>query len=201
MPANRAGTRTKTITLDSKVARNFHDFAWAANKELGLVVGSNFRSKEYQKELRDKWDSGDRKRLWCRPAKTSPHSAAFAVDLNVGTIGLSNSNKNTSTGQEIIEKLNTLAESYGMSYLGGKDIGHFYLEPSKFGYKDRNDAIEVNDQFNKKYGENIPLFDNNSNRSNNEQPAYTPLVLLNDATAVNKPKKQNILIYKPEKKQ
>lgn len=53
----------------------------AENPGITLRVVSGYRSTEYQAQLRQRWDSGDRAGLLVRPAANSRHSSGLAVDL------------------------------------------------------------------------------------------------------------------------
>lgn len=159
VPADSEGKTTKEVVVDSKVADRFTEFANALNDKFGLVIGSAFRSKTKQKEMRDRWDRGDRKGMRYQPAKKSAHNGGFAIDVNVSSLGLTDQNAQTDEGKRIIAQLSKFAKDYGFSYGGDwsdPDLVHFFLVESKYGYKDRDDAIETNDSFEKKYGENIP---------------------------------------------
>lgn len=47
-------------------------------------VVSMYRSPEYQRSLRERWDRGDRAGLTVRPAATSRHSSGKAADVTHG---------------------------------------------------------------------------------------------------------------------
>ncbi|HHW59093.1 MAG: RHS repeat-associated core domain-containing protein [Bacteroidales bacterium] len=174
VPANKDASKTKTIMVDSKIADKVHDFAYAMNAKYGLVITSAFRSKEYQENLIKKWDSGDHSGLAVRPASTSAHSSGFALDFNVKEVfGLTSSNINTETNKELVKELTDFAAEYGFSYGGNykkPDPPHFYINESDYGYENRNEAIEVNDQYLKNHTEdNIPYYNPNKNENNNKK--------------------------------
>lgn len=53
----------------------------AENPGITLRVVSGYRSADYQAQLRQRWDRGDRAGLLVRPAANSRHSSGRAVDL------------------------------------------------------------------------------------------------------------------------
>ena len=133
-----------------------------------------YKRQEYQENLIKKWDSGDHSGLAVRPASTSAHSSGFALDFNVKEVfGLTSSNINTETNKELVKELTDFAAEYGFSYGGNykkPDPPHFYINESDYGYENRNEAIEVNDQYLKNHTEdNIPYYNPNKNENNNKK--------------------------------
>ena len=162
VPANANASKTKTILIDSKAAAQFSRFAWGMNSKYGLVVNSDFRSKSKQAEMRARWDKGDRKNLVCKPATKSAHSGGFAVDMDVSSLGLSKYNYTTSENEKLMKELSTTAAIYGFSYGGDfntPDVPHFYLDETDFGYESRDEAMDVNDEYMKEHGDEIPTYD------------------------------------------
>jgi RHS repeat-associated protein len=146
VPANNDGTKTKQIVVDKNVAFRVYSLAWEANGLYGYVIGSDFRSKTKQSAMRARWDSGDHTGLRFRPAKVSAHSAGMAVDF---------SNLPRTIGSKKLKEFNDFAAGLGFKPVEG-DVGHYMLDETKNGYKSRQEAIEVNDAFEKQHGVNIP---------------------------------------------
>jgi len=172
VPANADASKTKTILVDSKAAAQFSKFAWGMNAKYGLVVSSDFRSKSKQAEMRARWDRGDRKGLACRPAAKSAHSGGFAVDMNVSSLGLTKDNYTTSENQDRMKELSATAAEYGFSYGGdfqNVDVPHFYLNETDYGYESRDEAMDVNDEYMKEHGDDIPTYDEKASNDKKEE--------------------------------
>jgi len=162
VPYNINGSKTKVILVDSKAASQVFNFALAMYSQYGLIVISAYRTKEYQLNMRHRWDTGDRRGLKYRPALKSSHSAGFALDFNVKYF-----NKTQ------MDELTNIAKEYGFYYGGTSfkkpDIVHFYLDETDYGYESRDEATEVNDKYIKKNGNNIPTYSNeNSQETQND---------------------------------
>jgi len=169
VPANADASKTKTILVDSRAATQFSKFAWGMNAKYGLVVDSDFRSKSQQSAMRARWDAGNRKGLACQPAKKSAHSGGFAVDFNVSSLGLTKNNYSTSDNKELMKELSAAASEYGFSYGGdfqNVDVPHFYLNETDYGYKSRDEAVNVNDKYMKENGDNIPTYQSENSDEN-----------------------------------
>lgn len=148
------------IEIDSKFANKVYTFTRAMNKKYGVYVTSAFRSKTKQLAMRTAWDSGNRKGLKARPGKTSAHSSGFALDFNISSLGLTK--QNYKQKPKLVQELTEFAKEYGFEYgahfNGNVDLVHFYGNETDYGYKSRNEAIEVNDTYKQKYGDNIPNY-------------------------------------------
>lgn len=48
------------------------------------IITSGYRSPEYQRDLQQRWDSGNRKGLVARPANRSWHMQGRAIDVSTG---------------------------------------------------------------------------------------------------------------------
>ena len=160
VPANKSGTKFKTIEVDSKIAAKVYTFTRAMNKKYGLVVTSAFRSRTKQQQMRANWDKGERAGLKARPAKKSAHSGGFALDFNISAIGLTKANYKQKG--DLIKELTEFEKEYGFEYgahfKDNPDLVHFYGNETDYGYKSRDEAIEVNDIYKNKHGDNIPLY-------------------------------------------
>ena len=137
VPANKDGSKTKQIVCDKNIADKAYNLAWSMNREHGLVMTNDFRSKKHQKELRDRWDKGNKKGLVCKPAMKSAHSSGMAFDFDIP----SNISKSD------FEKISETANKSGAYNLGLGDRVHFYFKENENGYKNRDDAINKNDAF------------------------------------------------------
>ena len=160
VPANKEGTKFRMIEIDSKFADKVYTFTRAMNKKYGVYVTSAFRSKTKQLAMRTAWDSGNRKGLKARPGKTSAHSSGFALDFNISSLGLTK--QNYKQKPKLVQELTEFAKEYGFEYgahfNGNVDLVHFYGNETDYGYKSRDEAIEVNDTYKQKYGDNIPNY-------------------------------------------
>ena len=81
-------------------------------KQLGgveLELESAYRSPEYQKQLQQRWDRGDRAGLKVRPATNSLHSEGRAFD--VGAVG-------PDPSSETWRRIGSVGESLGLSWGG-----------------------------------------------------------------------------------
>ncbi|WP_314313946.1 RHS repeat-associated core domain-containing protein, partial [Hoylesella saccharolytica] len=169
VPANKNGTKFKTIEVDSKIAAKVYTFTRAMNKKYGVVVTSAFRSRTKQQQMRANWDKGERAGLKARPAKKSAHSGGFALDFNISAIGLTKVNYKQEG--DLIKELTEFGKEYGFEYgahfKNNPDLVHFYGNETDYGYKSRDEAIEVNDIYKNKHGDNIPLY---SPDSSNDTP-------------------------------
>lgn len=141
------------------------------NKKYGVYVTSAFRSKTKQLAMRTAWDSGNRKGLKARPGKTSAHSSGFALDFNISSLGLTK--QNYKQKPKLVQELTEFAKEYGFEYgahfNGNVDLVHFYGNETDYGYKSRNEAIEVNDTYKQKYGDNIPNYTPEPKKHKEEQ--------------------------------
>ena len=160
VPANKNGTKFKTIEVDSKIAAKVYTFSRAMNKKYGVVVTSAFRSRTKQQQMRANWDKGQRAGLKARPAKKSAHSGGFALDFNISAIGLTKANYKQKG--DLIKELTEFGKEYGFEYgahfKNNPDLVHFYGNETDYGYKSRDEAIDVNDTYKNKHGDNIPLY-------------------------------------------
>ena len=160
VPANKNGTKFKTIEVDSKIAAKVYTFTRAMNKKYGVVVTSAFRSRTKQQQMRANWDKGQRAGLKARPAKKSAHSGGFALDFNISAIGLTKANYKQKG--DLIKELTEFGKEYGFEYgahfKNNPDLVHFYGNETDYGYKSRDEAIDVNDTYKNKHGDNIPLY-------------------------------------------
>jgi RHS repeat-associated protein len=147
VPANATGTETKQLMIDSKFAKQFHAFVWEVNKQFGVTVNNAFRSQKEQDALRERYKK-DKTGFNAEPAKRSNHTGGFALDFN--TKGLS---------ADDLKKITEIGAKYGFSDLAN-DRGHYYGDASKYGYKDREEAREVNDQYSIDHGiEDTPEYE------------------------------------------
>ena len=169
VPANKNGTKFKTIEVDSKIAAKIYTFSRAMNKKYGVVVTSAFRSRTKQRQMRANWDKGERAGLKARPAKKSAHSGGIALDFNISAIGLTKANYKQKG--DLIKELTEFGKEYGFEYgahfKNNPDLVHFYGNETDYGYKSRDEAIEVNDIYKNKHGDNIPLY---TPESSNDTP-------------------------------
>jgi RHS repeat-associated protein len=198
VPANADASKTKAILVDSKAAAQFSRFIWEMNSKYGLVVISHFRSKSKQAEMRDRWDRGEKEGLAHQPAAKSAHSGGFAVDLNVRFLGLTKNNCSTSKNKKIMNELSKTAAQYGFSYGGDyntPDVPHFYLDETDFGYESRDEAMEVNDEYMKEHGDEIPTYNekaaNADNDSNSSALIWDHILNLMDSWLLQNP---NIIV-------
>ena len=171
VPANKEGTKFRMIEIDSIFADKVYTFTRAMNKKYGVYVISAFRSKTKQLAMRTAWDSGNRKGLKARPGKTSAHSSGFALDFNISSLGLTK--QNYKQKPKLVQELTEFAKEYGFEYgahfKGNVDLVHFYGNETDYGYKSRDEAIEVNDTYKQKYGDNIPNYTPEQKKHKEEQ--------------------------------
>jgi hypothetical protein len=69
----------------------------------------------------------------------------------------------------MLQQLSQFAENSGFKYFGSNDIGHFYLEPSDYGYKDTKEATDVNDDFYNKNGDDIMTYSNKNKKEDRKK--------------------------------
>ena len=153
--------QTQEIVVDSRIAGAAYDFCWAMYNNYGVTVTSSFRSQTKQTALREMWDKGCRRNLVCRPAAVSAHSGGFALDFNIGILGLTKKNYMTDENQQLMQELTDFASQYGFSYGGNfddVDPVHFYMNENAYGYENRMDAIRTNDMYSNIYGDDIPRY-------------------------------------------
>ena len=151
VPANADGTRTKQLRIDSRIAKQFHDFAWAANKKFGLTINNAFRSQAQQDAMRADYliNPGNYN---APPAPRSNHTGGFALDFNFKLVGINAKNKNDEKVKSKIDEISTLASEYGFAPIDN-DLGHYAADAREAGYKTREEAREVNDLYAMNYSE------------------------------------------------
>lgn len=113
--------------LNETLARKISQlYLWGLQSGFPMSVTSGFRDPEHQRELRERWDRGDRAGLAARPATNSKHSTtsffgdpdAMAVDLSAGS-------------SQNLRILGGWAQNYlGLRWGGtfkNADLVHFYI--------------------------------------------------------------------------
>lgn len=87
-------------------------------------------------------------------------------NINKETVGIDKDNYNskhqTKEAKKIVDELTEFGKQYGFDYganfKDNIDLVHFYANEEDYGYKNRDEAMEVNDKYKKEHGDNIPLY-------------------------------------------
>lgn len=154
VPDGNGGVRFATV--DSKIARQAYDYAWAMYEKYGVAVTESYRTDEQQRNVSG---SGGMKGA----VGKSRHQQGFALDFGVNAAFYKMKGRGATSSEKT--EVGEHGESLGWDWRYGlADYPHFELTATDYGYSSLQEAYQVNkDYYNKVGGEKgIPVmsFDN-----------------------------------------
>lgn len=141
----------KFATVDSKIARQAYDYAWAIYEKYDVAVTESYRTDEQQRNVSG---SGGMKGA----VGKSRHQQGFALDFGVNAAFYKKKGRGATTSKKT--EVGEYGEGLGWDWRYGlADYPHFELTATDYGYSSLQEAYQVNkDYYNKAGGEKgIPI--------------------------------------------